>query len=178
MSYPACISRQSGIDMKSQDILEGYLDKELMDVLGETTLQNIITKETQGALSETEVQIVAALIQRRHDEVSMERVRRNISLLEFGSVLSVDSTFNSVNHDNDNEIVEFISQLDRLNNILDENIEKAKSTRDEKLNQLKINMKTLMDSKSLQKSNNIDDTELQNITKEINDFNSYMLKLK
>lgn len=178
MSYSACISRLSGIDMKSQDILEGYLDKELMDVLGETTLQNIITKETQGALSETEVQIVAALIQRRHDEVSMERVRRNISLLEFGSVLSVDSTFNSVNHDNDNEIVEFISQLDRLNNILDENIEKAKSTRDAKLNQLKINMKTLMDSKSLQKSNTIDDTELQNITKEINDFNSYMLKLK
>lgn len=158
--------------MNSREILESYLDRELTEVLGETTLQNLIASGADQKLSGTEAEILAALIQRRHNEVAMEKIRRNVSLLEFRDVLEGQQAIINLDSENDTKIEEFIVRLEKIYNKLSNKcvrLEKDKQFETDKLEKTVeyISKNNVFVSDSVE--------SLQGPTREINDYNLSML---
>lgn len=108
--------------MTSKEIIVNYLDRDLLDAVGEDTIKKIIKTETQNQLSPTETQLLTLIFQRRHDMTSMERVRRDISELNLVHVVNTEKPTNSNNSD-DNALV-FIQKLQKLNEILETKVDK------------------------------------------------------
>lgn len=158
--------------MNSREIVESYLDRELTEVLGETTLQNLIASGADQKLSGTEAEILAALIQRRHNEVAMEKIRRNVSLLEFRDVLEGQQAIINLDSENDTKIEEFIVRLEKIYNKLSNKcvrLEKDKQFETDKLEKTVeyISKNNVFVSDSVE--------SLQGPTREINDYNLSML---
>lgn len=158
--------------MNSREILESYLDRELTEVLGETALQNLIASGADQKLSGTEAEILAALIQRRHNEVAMEKIRRNVSLLEFRDVLEGQQAIINLDSENDTKIEEFIVRLEKIYNKLSNKcvrLEKDKQFETDKLEKTVeyISKNNVFVSDSVE--------SLQGPTREINDYNLSML---
>ncbi|KAG0680325.1 hypothetical protein C6P40_000194 [Pichia californica] len=164
-------------DLDSKDIIETYLDRDLTQVLGETGIQSIILSETRNELTATEVEIIAALIERKHDETSMERVRKNISLLEFRNVIESTSNIELGNDndddedDEDSEIQKFISRLEKLQTMIKKDIELLNKKRELEISKLENNIKLLNFDDT---SPNID-SEFQSLTEDINTYNLSMI---
>lgn len=158
--------------MNSREIVESYLDRELTEVLGETALQNLIASGADQKLSGTEAEILAALIQRRHNEVAMEKIRRNVSLLEFRDVLEGQQAIINLDSENDTKIEEFIVRLEKIYNKLSNKcvrLEKDKQFETDKLEKTVeyISKNNVFVSDSVE--------SLQGPTREINDYNLSML---
>ena len=156
--------------MNSKEILESYLDRDLAEVLGEKGLHNIVASETNRRLSETETEILTALIQRRHNEVAMESIRKNVSLLVFKNVSQQTAVKNDP--ENDNEIEDFIARLEKIYSKLKNkylSLEKEKESEVDKLEQLVEEVS----------KNNVfvfnESDHLDAVTQEINKYNSTML---
>lgn len=156
--------------MNSKEILESYLDRDLAEVLGEKGLQNIVASETDHRLSETETEILTALIQRRHNEVAMERIRKNVSLLVFKNVSQQTAVKND--SENDNAIEDFIARLEKIYSKLENkylSLEKEKESEVDRLEQL---------VEDVSKNNLLvfnESDHLDAVTQEINKYNSTML---
>lgn len=158
--------------MNSREIVESYLDRELTEVLGETALQNLIASGADQKLSGTEAEILAALIQRRHNEAAMEKIRRNVSLLEFRDVLEGQQAIINLDSENDTKIEEFIVRLEKIYNKLSNKcvrLEKDKQFETDKLEKTVeyISKNNVFVSDSVE--------SLQGPTREINDYNLSML---
>lgn len=113
--------------MSSKEIIQSYLDRDLFDAVGEETVKKMIRKDTQNRLSDTEVQLLALIFQRRHDVTNMARVRDDISNLDLVHVVSDDLRTES--KDNDAYLLDFIKKLDTLNDALTTNITKLDKQR-------------------------------------------------
>lgn len=160
--------------MDSKTILESYLDRDLTEVLGEKGLHNIISSATHKRLSKTEVSLLAAIIQKQHEEVSLERVHKNISELEFRSVIDGQNTSAYPDSDGDDTEIElFVQRLEKLYNKLENEIRVLK---DKKIKETdKLEELTVEFSEQASKSDVNGTHELDSITNDINTFNSSML---
>lgn len=158
--------------MDSKEILESYLDRDLAEVLGEKGLQNIIATETEQRLSETETEILTALIQRRHNEIAMERIRKNVSLLLFKNVFDFQQTVLDNDYENDSEVENFVCRLEKIYSRLEDkclSLEVEKDTEIDKLEQL---VKEISESDGLLFN---ESDPLDAVTQEINQYNTTML---
>jgi hypothetical protein len=163
--------------MTSKNILEAYLDRDIVDAVGESTIRKIINTETKNRVSDTEVQILITLLQRQHDNTSMERVRNNIALLELRNVVDAESSVENFHSDKDIEIINFITKLEKLNELIENHLND--------LEELKLRTTNNLDDEILKLSTSnwlsnieMDKDKLISITKEIQNSNEdYMTQI-
>lgn len=161
--------------MSSKSILEAYLDRDLVEAVGETNIAKIINAETKNRLSKTQIQILSTLIQRQHDNDAMEEVRGNIECLELRNVVDAESSVQNLHSNKDLEIIEFITKLEKLNALLEKHVkdlDKSKSLLIEKCDGSISNLINTDWFPTL----DISKEELVNVTNEIHEFNKSIIK--
>lgn len=108
--------------MSSKDILETYIDRDVLEAFGENAIHKIIDTETGHRLSDAQIQTLTTAIQRKQDRDALERTRRNISQLEFRTIIETEDQAGQRDpeqSDRDGDITRFISRLENLSAMLD-----------------------------------------------------------
>jgi hypothetical protein len=161
--------------MTSKDIIEAYLDRDIYEAAGERTLQKIVNVETRREnLTDTQRQLLLALIHRRHEDRQMDRVRRSINDTEFASIVDSEFSIDSMNSDRETEVIEFISSLQKINDSLNDKIqalEAAKAKQQKKTSQL---TRKLFNAEGQNPLKTVED--VATITQEIHAFNASATK--
>lgn len=156
--------------VETNDIIESYLDRDLTEVFGEHGLQNIISSETNNELTATEIDLLAALIQRKHEKSAMERVRKNIMLLEFRNIYEPEDLQENINDDDDAEIENFVDRLETLHNNLQDSINSLEKDRKSEIKKIEKLVSELDNNNPFSMKNN-SDINYDNLSNQINTFN-------
>lgn len=155
--------------VETSDIIETYLDRDLTEVFGEHGLQNIISSESNNELTTTEINLLAALIQRKHEKTAMEQVRKNIMLLEFRNVYETDDLEKEIN-DDDAEIENFVERLENLHDNLQNSINSLEKNRKREIEKLE-ELVSELDNDKLLSTNINSDINYNDLSDKINTFN-------
>lgn len=160
--------------IETKDIIETYLDRDLIEVFGEHGLQNIVSSEINNELTTTEIDLLAALIQRKHEKSAMERVRKNIMLLEFRNIYEPKDLEEYINDndddDDDTEIENFVERLEALHNDLQDSINSLKKDKKREIKKIEELVDEL-DNNTTSSINNNSDINYDNLSNKINTFN-------
>lgn len=162
-------------DMSSKSILEAYLDRDIVDAVGETNIAKIINTETKNRLSKTEVQILTTLLQRKHDNTSIEKVRGNIESLEFRNVVDAESSLENLHSNKDLEIIDFVTKLEKLNDLLEDHVKDLNKSKSKLLKKFDDTSSDLIKSDWFP-SLDLSKEELIDVTNEIHAFNNSIIK--
>lgn len=137
--------------MLSKEILGNYLDKDLFDAVGEKSIEKIIRSNSN--LSDTEIKLLALILQRKHDTKSMERVRDDISNVNLVHTAELDS--NDQPNVSEVSVHDMISKLSKLN----ENLQLTINDLEDKKGKLANDIESLM-SKTVFQSHTLDCTSI------------------
>jgi hypothetical protein len=161
--------------MTSKDIIEAYLDRDIYEAAGERTLQKIVNVETRREnLTDSQRQLLLALIHRRHEDRQMDRVRRSINDTEFASIVDSEFSIDSMNSDRETEVIEFISSLQKINNSLDDKIRALEAAKAKQLKKTSQHTRKLFNAEGQSPMKTVED--VATITQEIHAFNASATK--
>ena len=161
--------------MTSKDIIEAYLDRDIYEAAGERTLQKIVNVETRRVnLTDSQRQLLLALIHRRHEDRQMDRVRRSINDTEFSSIVDSEFSIDSMNSDRETEVIEFISSLRKINDSLDDKIQALEAAKEKQLKKTSQLTRKLFNAEGQNPMKTVED--VATITQEIHTFNASATK--
>lgn len=163
--------------MDSKDIIKNYLDVELGDVVLEKDAVKIILKESQGELSQSEAKLLYSLIQKNHQETSMNRVLKNLDNAEFNSVWDDRDNLRTADENDIGtaEISDIISKLQSINHNLELNIHEIQQTKNDLKSKLTLNINLLRKMiRNKTENGDSDNEETQNL---IEIINAYICKM-
>lgn len=163
--------------MDSKDIIKNYLDVELGDVVLEKDAVKIILKESQGELSQSEAKLLYSLIQKNHQETSMNRVLKNLDNAEFNSVWDDRDNLRTADENDIGtaEISDIISKLQSINHNLELNIHEIQQTKNDLKSKLTLNINLLRKMiRNKTENGDSDNEETQNL---IEIINAYICKI-
>ena len=161
--------------MTSKDIIEAYLDRDIYEAAGERTLQKIVNVETRREnLTDSQRQLLLALIHRRHEDRQMDRVRRSINDTEFASIVDSEFSIDSMNSDRETEVIEFISSLRKINDSLGDKIQALEAAKEKQLKKTSQLTRKLFNAEGQNPMKTVED--VATITQEIHTFNASATK--
>jgi len=159
--------------MDSKELIKRYLDIELADALEEQDICKFIHKETCGKFSDSQVKILASILKEQHHNISTRRVQHNVNTLKLFSVVEEKDESLKPSKSTDNELIDFVSKLEKMNDSLEESLTEREIKHDDIMFELMENIKKLEEFKG--RSLVLDDESLEGITMLINEYNNTLL---